>query len=67
LIANVLAFPLAYLLMRQWLGNFAYQVNIDLRLFLLSGLAAVAIAFFTICYQAWRASHTNPAEVLKNE
>jgi putative ABC transport system permease protein len=67
LIANVVAFPLAYLLMKQWLGNFAYQVNIDLSLFLLSGLAAVAIAFFTICFQAWRASHTNPAEVLKNE
>jgi putative ABC transport system permease protein len=67
LIANVVAFPLAYLIMKKWLSSFAYQVEIDLSLFLISGLAAVAIAFFTICYQAWRASHTNPAEVLKNE
>ncbi len=67
LIANIAAFPLAYVLMKQWLGSFAYQVNIDFSLFALSGLAAVAIAFFTICYQAWRAAHTNPAEVLKNE
>jgi putative ABC transport system permease protein len=67
LIANVVAFPLAYLLMRQWLAGFAYQVNIDFTLFILAGLAAVAIAFMTIAYQALRASHSNPADVLKNE
>ncbi len=67
LIANIVAFPLAYLIMKRWLGNFAYQVNIDLKLFLMSGLAAMTIAFLTICYQAWRGSHAKPAEVLKNE
>jgi putative ABC transport system permease protein len=67
LIANVVAFPLAYILMKQWLGGFAYQVNIDLRLFILAGLAAVAVAFFTICYQALRTAHSNPADVLKSE
>jgi putative ABC transport system permease protein len=67
LIANVVAFPLAYLLMKQWLGNFAYQVGINFGLFILSGLIAVAIAFFTICYQAIRAANNNPAEVLKSE
>jgi putative ABC transport system permease protein len=67
LIANIVAFPLAYFLMKQWLASFAYQVNIDLSLFVLSGLAAAAIAFVTICYQALRAAHSNPAEVLKNE
>jgi putative ABC transport system permease protein len=67
LIANIIAFPLAWFLMKQWLASFAYQVNIDLGLFVLSGLAAAAIAFVTICYQALRAAHSNPAEVLKNE
>jgi putative ABC transport system permease protein len=67
LIANVVAFPLAYFLMKKWLASFAYQVDIDLSLFFLSGLAAIFIAFLTICYQAWRSSHANPAEVLKNE
>ncbi len=44
-ISNIVAFPLAYLLLKQWLGNFAYQVNINFALFILSGLIAIAIAF----------------------
>jgi putative ABC transport system permease protein len=67
LISNVIAFPLAYILMKQWLATFAYQVDINLMLFLLAALAALGIAFITICYQALRTAHTNPAEVLKNE
>jgi putative ABC transport system permease protein len=67
LLANILAFPLAWFLLKQWLAGFAYQVNIDFSLFVLAGVAAAAIAFVTIGYQAWRAAHSNPAEVLKNE
>ena len=67
IIANVVAFPAAYFMMKQWLATFAYQVNIDFTLFILSALAAAAIAFLTICYQGIRAAHANPAEVLKNE
>ncbi|HEX6227332.1 MAG TPA: FtsX-like permease family protein [Chryseolinea sp.] len=67
LIANVVAFPVAYVIMKQWLANFAYQVSIDLTLFLLAGLAAIVIAFVTIAYQALRTANNNPADVLKNE
>lgn len=67
LIANVVAFPLAYIVMKQWLAGFAYQVNIDFGLFVIAGFTAVLIAFITIAYQALRAAHTNPADVLKNE
>ncbi len=66
-IANIVAFPLAYLLLKQWLGNFAYQVNINFALFILSGLIAIGIAFLTISYQAINSAKTNPAEVLKGE
>ena len=67
MVANVIAFPLAYLVMKQWLAGFAYQVNIDFGLFLFAGMATAIIAFATIAYQAWRAARTNPAEVLKTE
>lgn len=67
IIANVVAFPAAYFMMKQWLATFAYQVEIDFTLFILSALAAAAIAFLTICYQGIRAAHSNPAEVLKTE
>jgi putative ABC transport system permease protein len=67
LISNIVAFPLAYYLMKKWLATFAYQVEIDFTLFIFSALAAAAIALLTICYQGVRAAHSNPAEVLKNE
>jgi putative ABC transport system permease protein len=66
-ISNLVAFPLAYVLLKQWLGNFAYQVNINFTVFVVSGFIAVAIAFLTISYQAMSAARTNPAEVLKGE
>lgn len=66
-ISNIVAFPLAYLLLKQWLGNFAYQVDINFALFILSGLIAIGIAFLTISYQAITAAKTNPAEILKGE
>jgi putative ABC transport system permease protein len=67
LIANAVAFPLAYFLIKRWLASFAYQVNIDFALFLLAGAAAVLIAIFTISYQAFRTANTNPAETLRTE
>lgn len=66
-IANLVAFPLAYWVMNQWLSGFAYRVNINPLLFLLAGTATVIVAFVTIVYQAWGAARTNPAEVLKTE
>ena len=66
-IANVIAFPLAYIVMKRWLATFAYQVNIDFKLFVLAGSAAIAIAFVTIAYQAMRTANNNPADVLKSE
>jgi putative ABC transport system permease protein len=67
LIANLIAFPLAWLLLKNWLAGFAYQVKIDFSLFVIAGLSAAAVAFITICYQAWRTANANPAQVLKNE
>ena len=67
LIANAIAFPLAYVVMERWLASFAYKVEIDLTLFLLAGFVAAAIAFVTISYQAFRSANTNPAETLRSE
>lgn len=66
-IANLAATPLAYMLIKQWLSGFAYQVDIDFTIFIVVGIVSLAIAFFTIVFQAWRASRTNPATVLKND
>lgn len=69
LFANVIAWPIAYISMNKWLDNFAYRIMITdhLLLFLLSGLIALLIAFFTISYHSINASQVNPAETLKYE
>ena len=67
LLANLLAFPLAYYVVQQWLQNFAYQTSINLLIFVASGILALIIALLTISTQALRATRVNPAEVLKDE
>jgi putative ABC transport system permease protein len=66
-IAIAVAFPLAYFVMKQWLSGFAYQVEINFTIFIVVAITALGIAFVTIAFQAWRATRTNPATVLKNE
>lgn len=67
IIANIIAWPLIYFVMNKWLQNFAYQINIGFLTLLLAGSLALIIAFFTISYQAIRATMTNPIDVLKYE
>jgi putative ABC transport system permease protein len=67
IIATLIAFPVAYFVMKQWLATFAYQVQLNFSLFLLGAAAAIAIAFITICYQGMKAARSNPADVLKSE
>ena len=67
LIANVVAWPVAYLVMRQWLQNFAYKTSITLWIFLLAGGLAVVIAVMTIAYQSIKAALNNPVDSLRFE
>ena len=67
LIANLIAWPAAYLIMNNWLANFAYRTNIGFRVFLVSGAAALIIALFTISIHAIKASTANPIESLHYE
>jgi len=63
----VLAIPVSYLLMNNWLGNFAYRVEISIWTFLLSGVIALAIALLTVSWQSIKAATTNPVKSLKSE
>jgi len=66
-ISIVIAFPLSYYFMRDWLQNFVYRTNLGLFIFILAGLITVAITFITISFQAWKAANANPAESLRVE
>lgn len=67
LIANVIAWPIAYLAMKQWLQNFAYRIDIGIGTFILAALLALVIALLTVGYQAVKAALANPAEALRYE
>ncbi len=65
--ANVIAWPIAYFAMNLWLQDFAYRVNITWSVFVVSGVAALAIALITVSVHAIRAALTNPIEALRYE
>ncbi|MGD9347448.1 MAG: hypothetical protein PVH84_16400, partial [Candidatus Aminicenantes bacterium] len=67
LLANVLAWPVAYFAMNRWLQGFAYRVDMSLWTFVAAGFLTLAIAFLTVSYQAVKAAVTDPVEALRHE
>ena len=67
IVANVLAWPIAYAEMNNWLDGFAYRVELGWTTFILAGLLAMAIALLTVGFQAMRAATANPVEALRTE
>ncbi|MBD2755206.1 ABC transporter permease [Spirosoma validum] len=67
LIANGIAFPLAWWATNKWLNEFAYHISVDWWVFVLSGASAIAIALLTVSYQAIKAALVNPVKSLRSE
>jgi putative ABC transport system permease protein len=67
LVANIIAWPLAYFAMNRWLQNFAYRINIGISTFLLAAALVFIIALFTVSFQAFKAALLNPVEALRYE
>jgi putative ABC transport system permease protein len=66
-IANLIAWPLAYLVLNQWLQSFAYRTELSIWVFVLSGIAALILALAVISYHTIRTASINPSEVLRHE
>ena len=67
LLANLIAYPIAWYSMNKWLQNFAYRIDLTIWPFLLSGLLALLIALLTVSWQAIRSATANPVTALKYE
>ncbi|MEK6780393.1 MAG: ABC transporter permease [Bacteroidota bacterium] len=67
LIADVIALPAAWYLMRSWLQDFVYRVDLGIEMFILAALIALLIAFATISIRAIKAAIANPVDSLKSE
>ena len=67
LLSNIIAWPVSYYFMSKWLKNYAYHININWWVFVLSGSIALLIAIATISIQAIKAATANPVESLRYE
>ena len=66
-LANLIAWPVAWFVLNNWLNDFAYSTKLHIELFFLAGILAMFIALITVSYQAYRAAVTNPVDALKYE
>lgn len=67
IISNLIAWPVAWYFMNQWLSTFAYHVHIDPVAFVFAGFAALGIAMVTVSVQTIRAATSNPTNTLRYE
>ena len=66
-IANIFAWPLAWIFIKNWLQNFAYRTEIGIWLFLAPAVVALFIALITLSIQVLKAALTNPVTSLRYE
>ncbi len=67
LLANVFAWPVVFIVMNHWLGEYAYRIHLGWDIFLLAGFTALLVAAATIGWQAVRSAVANPADSLRFE
>jgi ABC-type antimicrobial peptide transport system permease subunit len=65
--ANLIAWPLAYLAMKNWLFNFAYRTDIPIWIFPVTGILTLLVALLTVSFQSVKAAIANPADSLRYE
>jgi ABC-type antimicrobial peptide transport system permease subunit len=66
-IAFIIAVPVSYLFMQNWLENFAFRININIWLFLLAIVGSLVFAWLTVGYHSIKAAAANPVESLRYE
>lgn len=66
-LANIIAWPVAWYFMDQWLASFAYHIDINIWLYILAAVAAILIALITVSTQTIKAAIRNPANTLRYE
>ncbi len=65
--ANLVAWPIAWILMGQWLKSFAYHIDMNLLVYVVAALLAILVALVTVSTQTIKAAMTNPANTLRYE
>lgn len=66
-VANIIAWPISYILMQKWLDNFNYHVEIHPGMFLMAGGILLSVSLITVCIQSFKAAMSNPIDILRYE
>jgi putative ABC transport system permease protein len=67
LLALILAIPLSWQQMQNWLNAYAYRVDVSVFVYLLAGIIVITLSLVSVSYLSLRIAATNPVEVLKDE
>lgn len=67
IVANIIAWPVAWFMMNDWLMGFSYRINISIVPFIYAGIIAFTLAYATTSLRAWSAARVNPIYSLKSE
>ena len=67
LTANLIAWPLAYYIMNNWLNNFAYRINMTLWMFILAGSISLITALLSVVFHTFKTARMNPIDTIKYE
>jgi len=67
LVAILIAVPVSWWIMNQWLNGFAYRIPIGIGVFLIAGFSIIAVTFLTVSYQSIKAAFRNPVTSLRSE
>ncbi|MCY3714670.1 MAG: ABC transporter permease [Gemmatimonadetes bacterium] len=65
--ANLIAWPIAYFVMNDWLDGFAYRTDLSPWIFVLAAALAIAVTMLTVSYRAVTVAHTDPVDALQHE
>ncbi len=67
LLALLIATPIAWYMMEEWLSGFEYKTDMSIQLFVIAGASALMIALITISFQSLKAAFSSPVQGLRNE
>ena len=67
IVANIIAWPFAWYVMKTWLDGFIYRTSANPLIFITAGIISLFIALITISLKTWKAANTNPANILNYE
>jgi len=67
IVANLIAWPVAWFVMQKWLQNFVYRTSLQIWIFIIAGVITLLTAFVTVSYQSIKAAVSNPVKALRYE